>query len=67
MMNLISLMDPMLFQISKNILNRLLKKHETIASNTTVQIYVNRIKNRIVFKIKTNFKLEQLSPKTQNY
>ena len=29
-----------------------------------MQIYVNRIKNRIVFKIKTGHKLELLSPQT---
>ena len=30
----------------------IIKKHETIADNPLVQIYVNKIKNRIVFKIK---------------
>ena len=40
----------------------IVKKHETIANNPPVQIYVNRIKNRIVFKIKTGYKLELLSP-----
>ena len=29
----------------------IIKKHETIADNPPVQIYVNKIKNRIVFKI----------------
>ena len=42
----------------------IIKKHETIANNPPVQIYVNRIKNRIVFKIKTGYKLELLSPET---
>ena len=28
-----------------------IKKHETIADNPPVQVYVNKIKNRIVFKI----------------
>ena len=41
-----------------------IKKHETIADNPLVQIYVNKIKNRIVFKIKTRYKLELLSPET---
>ena len=36
----------------------IIKKRETIADNPAVQIYVNRIKNRIVFKIKTGYKLE---------
>ena len=39
-------------------------KHETIADNLPVQIYVNKIKNRIVFKIKTGYKLELLSEET---
>ena len=42
----------------------IIKKHETIGDNPPVQIYVNKIKNRIVFKIKTGYKLELLSPKT---
>ena len=42
----------------------IIKKHEIIANNTPVQIYVNKIKNRIVFKIKTGYKLELLSPET---
>ena len=41
----------------------IIKKHETIADNTSVQIYVNKIKNRIIFKIKTGYKLELLSEK----
>ena len=45
-------------------MNILLKKHETIANNSPVQIYMNRIENRIVFKIKTGYKLELLSPET---
>ena len=42
----------------------IIKKHETIADNPTVQIYVNKIKNRIVFKIKTGYKLELLAEET---
>ena len=38
----------------------IIKTHETIADNPPVQIYVNKIKNRIVFKIKTGYKLELL-------
>ena len=41
-----------------------IKKHETIADNPPVQIYVNKIKNRIVFKIKTSYKLEFLTEET---
>ena len=35
-----------------------------IANNPPVQIYVNKSKNRTVFKTKTGYKLELLSPKT---
>ena len=42
----------------------IIKKHETIADNRPVHIYVNKIKNRIVFKIKTGYKLELLSEET---
>ena len=42
----------------------IIKKHESIANNPPVQIYVNKIENRIVFKIKTGYKLELLSPET---
>ena len=42
----------------------IIKKHETLAKNPPVQIYINRIKNRIVFKMKRNCKLELSSPQT---
>ena len=42
----------------------IMKKHKTIADNLHVQIYVNKIKNRIIFKINTGYKLELFSPKT---
>ena len=40
----------------------IIKKHETSTENPPVQIYPNKTKNRIVFKIKTGYKLEFLSP-----
>ena len=42
----------------------IIKKHETIADNPPVQIYVNKVKNRIVFKMKTGYKLELLTEET---
>ena len=42
----------------------IIKKRETLAENPPVQIYPNKIKNRIVFKVKTGYKLELLSPET---
>ena len=38
----------------------IIKKHETLTENSPVQIYPNKIKNRIVFIIKTGYKLELL-------
>ena len=42
----------------------IIKKHETLSENPPVKIYSNKIKNRIVFKVKTGYKLELLSPET---
>ena len=39
----------------------IIKKHKTFTENCLVQIYPNKIKNSIVFKIKTGYKLEFLS------
>ena len=52
-------MDLILFQIFK-----IIKKDEAIADNPPVKIYVNKIKNRIVFKIKAGYKLELLTKET---
>ena len=40
-----------------------IKKYETLAKNPPIQIYPNKIKNRIVYKIKPGYKLELLSQK----
>ena len=42
----------------------IIKKHETLAGNPPIKIYPNKIKNRIVFKVKTDHKPELLSPET---
>ena len=42
----------------------IIKKHKTLIENTPVQIYPIKIKNRIIFKIKTGYKLELLTPET---
>ena len=36
----------------------IIKKHETLTENPPIQIYPNKIKNIIVFKIKTSYELE---------
>ena len=42
----------------------IIKKHENLIENLPIQIYPNKIKNTIVFKIKTGYKLELLTPET---
>ena len=42
----------------------IIKKHKTLAENPLVQIYPNKIKTRIVFKVKTGYRLELLSLET---
>ena len=42
----------------------IIKKHETLIENPPIQIYPNKIKNRIVFKINTDCKWELLTAKT---
>ena len=48
----------------QNYFECIIKKHETIADVSPVLIYVNEINNRIVFKIKSGYKLELLSKET---
>ena len=42
----------------------IIKKHEAIGENVPILIYTNKISNRIIFKIKTGYKLELLSKET---
>ena len=42
----------------------IIKKHKTVAENPPIQIYPIKIKSRIVFKVKTGYKLELFSPET---
>ena len=42
----------------------IIKKHEALTENPQIQIYSNKMKNRIVFKIKTGYKLELLTSET---
>ena len=42
----------------------IIKKYETLSENSSVQIYPNKIKNRIILKIKNGCKLELLTPET---
>ena len=48
----------------QNYIEYIIKKHETIAETSPIIIYANTITNRVVFKIKTGYKLELLSKET---
>ena len=40
----------------------IIKKHEALTENPPIQVFPKKIKIRIVFKIKTSYKLELLTP-----
>ena len=42
----------------------ILKKHGENTDKPSVQIYVNKIENRVTFKIKNGYSLELLTPET---
>ena len=42
----------------------IIKKHETLTENPPIQIYPNKIKNRIIIKVITGYKLKLSSPET---
>ena len=42
----------------------LLNKHETVTDNSSIKIYINKIENRITFKIKTGYYHEPFTPET---
>ena len=45
-------------------LEYILKKHRENTDKPSVQIYVNKIGNRVTFKIKNGYSLELLTPET---
>ena len=61
MKNLEYLIDSILHQIFKIILN-IHKKYEEKTINPSIRIYINKIENRITFKIKIRYYLELLTP-----
>ena len=42
----------------------IMKKQETLTTTTPIHVYINRINNRLVFKIKDEYKLELQTPET---
>ena len=49
---------------TQNYIEYIIKKHEAIAETAPILIYANKVTNRIVFKIKTEYRLELLSKET---
>ena len=56
-------MNHILYQIFKIIWNKL-KNHGEKTVNVTIKLYINKIENRITFKIKTGYYLELLTLET---
>ena len=42
----------------------IIKKHKTLTTLTNIHVYINRISNRLVLKIKDGYNLELLTPET---
>ena len=66
MKNLIYLMDHILDLDIQDYFEYIFKKHGENIDNPSVKISVNKIKNRITFKIKSGYTLELLTPETIN-
>ena len=64
MMNLNHQMDHISYQIFKIILSIFKKKDGEDIDKPLVQIYVNKIENRVTFKITNGYSLELLTPET---
>ena len=42
----------------------IIKKHETLTAIPPIHVYINKINNRLVFKIKDRYRLELKTPET---
>ena len=45
----------------------ILKKHSESVDNPSIKIYVNKIENRVTFKIRNGYNLELLTPETMKF
>ena len=52
------------YQIVQDYIVYIIKNHGTLPINPAIHIYINRINNRLVFKIKDGYKLELQTPET---
>ena len=67
MILLICLVVRILLRTLKDFFEFIIQKHKTLTEDSPIEIYPNRIKNRIVFKTKTGYKLELLTPETMKF
>ena len=49
---------------TKDYIDYIIKKNETLRTISPNNVYINRINNRLVFKIKDRYKLELQTPET---
>ena len=61
MINLSYVMDHILYQIFKIIFDYIIEKHEAMTDNSPIRIYINKMGNRVTFKIKTGHYFELLT------
>ena len=57
-------MDHIQYQVSKIILKKYLKKNGEKTVNLSMRIYMNKIENKITFKIKAGYYLKLLTSET---
>ena len=53
-----------IFGIIQHYFEYIFEKHETVTDNPSIRIYINKIENRITFKIKTEYYPELLTLET---
>ena len=58
------LTDQILNHTFNIIFEYIIKKHETLTDNPPIRTYINKIENRITFKIKRGYYLELLTPES---
>ena len=58
------LKDLPLIRYPREYFENIFKKHEQNTDNCLIRIYLNKIDNRIAFRIKTKYYLEILTPET---
>ena len=57
MMNLNCQIVLILFYL-KDYVKYIIKRHETLSTISPIRVYINRVNNRLVFKIQDGYKLE---------